>query len=129
MDNASISDFTKEIVIFLAPVYLWRMQDPEQAPASSPEAATTIFEEPSLSRQWVVRRLQRALTVERWAGPARDGLAHGAETLRGHGTTSAGRAEILESLIRDVGSEPYPSYGIAAPVTRSILTSASAPSK
>jgi hypothetical protein len=94
------------------------MQDTEQGPTSSPEAAMTIFEEPSLSRQWVVRRLQRALTVERWAGPARDGLAHGADRLRPHGQTSADRAELLESLIREVGSEPYPSYGIAAPMTR-----------
>ena len=81
-----------------------------------------MLDEPSLSRQWVARRLQRALTVERWGGPARCGLARvGGETgqlLSGHGDSSRTRAAALEELIREVGSEPYPSWGIGAPTTK-----------
>jgi hypothetical protein len=81
-----------------------------------------MLDEPSLSRQWVARRLQRALTVERWGGPARTGLSR----LRGkegrllveQGQAAEKRALILESLIREIGAEPYSTLGIGAPTTR-----------
>jgi len=81
-----------------------------------------IFAEPSISRQWVARRLQRALTVERWGGPARTGLSHlrgeGGRLLLAHGRTAGKRAQTLELLIREVGAEPYFAFGIGAPTTR-----------
>jgi len=81
-----------------------------------------MLDEPSLSRQWVARRLQRALSVERWGAPLRLGLArvggdHG-RTLSNHGDTAARRARVLEELIRDVGAEPYSSWGVGARLTR-----------
>lgn len=94
---------------------------PETSETANP-VAEGIFAEPSISRQWVARRLQRALTVERWGGPARTGLSR----LRGvrgrllleHGKTAGKRAETLEFLIREVGAEPYSALGIGAPTTR-----------
>ena len=81
-----------------------------------------MLDEPSLSRQWVARRLQRALSVERWGAPLRTGLARvGGEqgrTLRRHGENAAQRARALEALIRSVGAVPYGSWGVAAPLTR-----------
>lgn len=81
-----------------------------------------MLDEPSLSRQWVARRLQRALSVERWGAPLRAGLAriggeHG-RTLSQHGKNAAQRARGLEALIRSIGSEPYGSWGVGAPLTR-----------
>lgn len=94
---------------------------PETSETANP-VAKGIFDEPSISRQWVARRLQRALTVERWGGPARTGLSR----LRGdrgrllleHGQAAGKRAQTLESLIREVGAEPYFALGIGAPTTR-----------
>lgn len=81
-----------------------------------------IFAEPSISRQWVARRLQRALTVERWGGPARTGLSRLGGTVGGllleHGQTAGKRAQTLEYLIREIGAEPYFALGIGAPSTR-----------
>ena len=95
-------------------------QEPSETANSAAEGR--IFDEPSISRQWVARRLQRALTVERWGGPARTGLSRlGGEAgrlLLEHGQTAGKRAQTLESLIRDVGAEPYFSVGIGAPTTR-----------
>ena len=83
-----------------------------------------IFDEPSISRQWVARRLQRALTVERWGGPARTGLSRVAgkegRLLVEQGKSAEERTRVLESLIRDVGAEPYSTLGIGAPTTRFI---------
>ncbi len=96
-------------------------QEPSETADSAAEARR-IFDEPSISRQWVARRLQRALTVERWGGPARTGLSHlGGEAgrlLLEHGQAAGKRAQTLESLIRDVGAEPYYAVGIGAPTTR-----------
>ena len=81
-----------------------------------------MLDEPSLSRQWVARRLQRALSVERWCGPLRLGFArsagHTGQVLDKHGTNAAQRAARLEALIRNVGSEPYSSRGIGARTAR-----------
>jgi len=81
-----------------------------------------MLDEPSLSRQWVARRLQRALSVERWGAPLRLGLARvggdQGRTLSSHGETAARRARVLEELIRGVGAEPYGSWAIGARLTR-----------
>ena len=81
-----------------------------------------MLDEPSLSRQWVARRLQRALSVERWCGPLREGFARcptkTGEILRSHGARAADRALRLESLIREIGGEPYGSWGLGAKTAR-----------
>ena len=81
-----------------------------------------MLDEPSLSRQWVARRLQRALSVERWCGPLREGFARNpsdsGEILRAHGASAADRAHKLESLIREMGGEPYGSWGLGANTAR-----------
>lgn len=83
-----------------------------------------MLDDPSLSRQWVARRLQRALTVERWGAPARAGLAHIGGTpghlLAEQADASRRRADHLETLIHEIGAEPYPSSGIGAPVARTV---------
>lgn len=82
-----------------------------------------MLEDPSLSRQWVARRLQRALSLEYWGGPARAGLARCkgplAALMADHATHSLARRNALEALIRDIGSHPYSSWGIGARVTPS----------
>lgn len=92
-----------------------------------------MLEDPSLSRQWVARRLQRALSLEYWGGAARRGLARGGSPLAGlmaeHATHSAARAADLTILIQDIGSSPYPGWGIGArltaPLTRGIALTSS----
>ncbi len=81
-----------------------------------------MLDEPTLSRQWVARRLQRALSVERWGAPLRQGLSYAGgsrgSTLGDHGERASRRADVLEALIREVGAEPYGSLGIAPRLTR-----------
>jgi hypothetical protein len=81
-----------------------------------------MLEEPSLSRQWVARRLQRALALERWGAPLRRGLARlpgpPGEALAGHALAAEERAARLDELIRKVGSTPYPVGRIASPIAR-----------
>ncbi|MGD8328768.1 MAG: hypothetical protein PVJ49_04980 [Acidobacteriota bacterium] len=75
-----------------------------------------------MSRQWVARRLQRALTVERWSGPARAGLSrcggHTGRLLATQADASRLRAKRLELLIDEIGAVPYPTWGVGAPLTR-----------
>ncbi len=81
-----------------------------------------MLDEPSLSRQWVARRLQRALSVERWCGPLREGFGRSPSNtgniLRTHGGRAAERALRLEALIREMGGEPYGSSGLGAKMAR-----------
>lgn len=79
-----------------------------------------MLDDPAHSRQWVARRLQRALTVERWGAPARAGLARAdrGDVLAAQARAAEQRAAELQALIRDVGSVPYPSHGIGAPLAR-----------
>jgi hypothetical protein len=118
--NATSFVFPTEIGIYFDRVYLLLVRDASEHPARP--SVHGMLDEPTLSRQWVARRLQRALSVERWGAPLRSGLSRvgGApgDTLRGHGETAANRARILEDLIREIGSEPYGSWGIGAKVTR-----------
>ncbi len=75
-----------------------------------------MLEEPSISRQWVARRLQRALSIERWCGSLREGFARKpdrlGQILRTHSCNAESRALRLESVIRAAGSEPYGSWGL-----------------
>ena len=75
-----------------------------------------MLDEPSISRQWVARRLQRALSIERWCGSLREGFARKpdrlGQILRTHSCNAESRALSLESMIRATGSEPYGSWGL-----------------
>lgn len=112
--------FPTEIELFFGSVYLLPVRHAPEAPATP--AAQGMLDEPSLSRQWVARRLQRALSVERWGAPLRVGLARvggeGGRTLSNHGDTAARRARVLEELIREVGAEPYGAWSVGAHLTR-----------
>lgn len=105
-------------------MYGFGVKTPQNTPQSEPVVREGMLDDPSLSRQWVARRLQRALTVERWCGPARAGLARGRwrQLLSAHASASRRRAAQLEELIRAVGSEPYGSWGVGAPLTRAAAT-------
>jgi hypothetical protein len=84
---------------------------------------TGLFDEPSISRQWVLRRLQQVLTTDLAAGafarglgrfcaaaerPLATELAVGAET----------RAATVRELILDEGGTPYQSIGLARACSR-----------
>ncbi|MFQ5743971.1 MAG: hypothetical protein ACE5HV_10335 [Acidobacteriota bacterium] len=80
-----------------------------------------MLDEPALSRQWVIRRLQRVLALERWCGPFRRGLARPLEppykaVLTAHADASATRAASVSRLIVDLRGTPYPTLGLAPPV-------------
>ncbi len=81
-----------------------------------------MLDEPSLSRQWVTRRLQRALSVERWCWALREGFARKpgrtGQILREHSDNSESRALRLESMIREAGSEPYGTSGLGFKAAR-----------
>ena len=81
-----------------------------------------MLDEPSLSRQWVARRLQRALSVERWCWALRDGFARKPgrteQILREHSDNAEARALRLESMIREAGSEPYGAWGLGFKAAR-----------
>lgn len=119
-DNGTSVVFPTEIGIFFERVYLLPVRHAPESPATP--AARGMLDEPSLSRQWVARRLQRALSVERWGAPLRVGLARvGGErgsTLSNHGSAAARRALALEELIREVGAEPYAEWSVGARLTR-----------
>ena len=80
-----------------------------------------MLDEPSISRQWVARRLQRALSMERWCGALREGFGQKqdrtGQILRAHSGNAESRALRLESMIRETGSEPYGSWGLGFKAT------------
>ncbi len=81
-------------------------------------APANAFDHPDLSRQWVLRRLQRALTTDLAAAALLSGLSSSARrphraTLAELGSGTAARAETLRALIRELGSAPYSSMGLA----------------
>ncbi len=116
--------FSERIGKFFWPLYLSLMK-------ITPDAMEGRFEEPSsngmlddpaLSRQWVARRLQRALSVELWGAPLRVGLAGGKDgphrILAVHAAAAEARAQRLVEPIRLLGSEPYSALGVSPPLTR-----------
>lgn len=103
------------------PLYRHAVQNDTKAQTPRP-GAEGMLDEPSLSRQWVARRLQRALSVERWCGSLREGFARNpaktGKILLKHATSAKIRALRLESLIRETGSEPYGSWGLGFTTAR-----------
>lgn len=116
--------FPTRVQSFFAARYRGPMENARQSSKSDADGAAGeligMLEDPSLSRQWVARRLQRALTVERWGAPARAGLARrtGRPILAAHAAAAERRATQLQALIREIGAVPYASRGIGAPLAR-----------
>ncbi len=80
-------------------------------------APANAFDHPDLSRQWVLRRLQRALTADLAAAALLSGLAASVQTrhralLTDLANGTAARAEELRRLIVELGSAPYSSIGL-----------------
>ena len=89
-------------------------------PAEAPPA--NAFDHPDLSRQWVLRRLQRALTIDLAAAALLSGLATSVQKchqplLSSLANSSAARAETLRSLILELDSAPYSSIGLGRKVS------------
>ena len=86
--------------------------------AEPAEAAPAhLFDHPDLSRQWVLRRLQRALTADLAAAALLSGLA--ASVRKRHrplltdlASGAAARAARLREVIIELGSAPYSSIGL-----------------
>ena len=92
---------------------------------SSPESHHTegMLEDPGLSRQWILRRLQRALSTDRLGAALRFALKRGIGTslregLQRHAEATAQRTVVLEGLIRQLGGEPYFSLGVSTTLAR-----------
>lgn len=82
-----------------------------------------MLDEPSLSRQWVLRRMQQCLTTELAAHAFAAGLAASAGSphtsgLRELEACSARRVDLLERSIRGEGGAPYSSVGLARATSR-----------
>ncbi len=80
-------------------------------------APANAFDHPDLSRQWVLRRLQRALTADLAAAALLSGLAASVQArdrplLTDLANGTAARAEELRRLIVELGSAPYSSIGL-----------------
>jgi len=77
-----------------------------------------IFDEPSISRQWVLRRLQQVLTTDLAAAAFERGLGRScsrpnSDLLVELAAAAAHRAEIVRALILGEGGTPYQSIGFA----------------
>lgn len=71
-----------------------------------------MLDEPTLSRQWVVRRLQRLRAAELWGAPFRGGMATRMAPPEGsalgrQAAAARDRAHHLARLIQQLGSVPY----------------------
>jgi hypothetical protein len=92
-------------------------------PAEPAEAAPAhLFDHPDLSRQWILRRLQRALTADLAATALLSGLAASVAKrdrpfLANLASGAAERAERVRDLIIELGSSPYSSIGLARRVS------------
>ncbi len=80
-------------------------------------APANAFDHPDLSRQWVLRRLQRALTTDLAAAALLGGLtvsvrAPHRQELAMFGDGTSARADALRNLIIELGSAPYSSMGL-----------------
>jgi hypothetical protein len=77
----------------------------------------SMLDEPSLSRQWIVRRLQRALSMDLrhaslWGGMSGRIRGPWDSVIRASGESAATRAATLAAAIEELGSVPYPTVGI-----------------
>jgi len=82
-----------------------------------------LFDEPSISRQWVLRRLQQALTTDLAAGAFQAGLSRACpradrELLGELATAAQTRARTVREMITDEGGTPYQSIGLAQACSR-----------
>lgn len=82
-----------------------------------------MLDDPGLSRQWVLRRLQKQLTTDRAlhaleAGIARTAHPRARPMLHELATTTAARAEHLRRLVEAEGGAPYSSIGMARAASR-----------
>jgi hypothetical protein len=80
--------------------------------------AERIFDEPSISRQWVLRRLQRALTTDLAAAAFQSGISRTCRRDRraqvaALAAAGQARADTVRTLIESEGSVPYQSIGMA----------------
>ncbi len=116
--------FSEKIENLFRAVYLSLVTNTSDATEGrfEPSSSDGMLDDPALSRQWVARRLQRALSVERWGTPLRVGLAGGKDgphrILALHAAAAEARAQRLVELIRLLGSEPYSVLGVSPPLTR-----------
>ena len=89
----------------------------------SPLDRNGMLDDPGLSRQWILRRLQRALTLDRAGAALHRGIA---STGRGpvavavarRAVHAEGRADALTEAIGRIGAVPYSSVGLARAVCR-----------
>lgn len=81
-----------------------------------------MLDDPGHLRQWLARRLQRALTLERWGEGLRRGLGRQGPpweaVLREGAVASARRRRRLHRLLRQLDVPPYGSLGLASPLGR-----------
>ncbi len=94
---------------------------PLLAPESAEPVVQGMLDEPSLSRQWIVRRLQRALSMENRHAPLNQGMARriGApwDSVVSESSSSAReRARTIAEIIEELGISPYPTLAFARPL-------------
>ncbi len=83
----------------------------------------SLFDEPSISRQWVLRRLQKALTTDLAAGAFETGLSRSCsrpdrELLSELAEAAETRAGTVREMIIVEGGTPYQSIGLARACSR-----------
>ncbi len=96
------------------------MPDTRQTEA---DATFGMLDHPQLTRQWLLRRLQRALTFDLATAAFRLGLAGTARgssstVLATHGQRAKARAESISAAIVQLGSAPYSSLGLSRAAAR-----------
>lgn len=82
-----------------------------------------LFDEPSISRQWVLRRLQKALTTDLAAGAFHAGLSRSCpradrQLLEELAQAADARASTVREMITHEGGTPYQSVGLAQACSR-----------
>lgn len=82
-----------------------------------------MLDEPALSRQWVLRRLQKILSADLAVAAMLDGIVRTAksehrETLRPLARQTADRARLVRGRIEAEGGRPYSSVGLARRLSR-----------
>ena len=112
----------KSLSMYAPRVNALKVATSASSPEPGPEAgARSMLDEPSLSRQWVVRRLQRALSMENrhaplWRGMARRIDAPWDSVVGSSAVASRERARAIAEIIERLGSSPYPTFGFAQPL-------------
>lgn len=82
-----------------------------------------MLEDPDLSRQWVLRRLQRALALDRAGAALRRGISSTArgparDTVARYAEHAQARAAAVADAIGRSGGVPYSSVGLARAASR-----------